>query len=121
MPRASASTAACKLEGAALIVTSINRPNPVMTALRDGARESGTRFIVVGDTKSPADFQLDGCEFLSVEDQRASGLKFAELCPTRHYARKNIGYLTAIRDGARLIVETDDDNFPRPAFWGRAK
>lgn len=101
----------------ALIVTSINPPNAVMTALRDGAREHGVRFVVIGDTKSPADFTLDGAEFLSVATQEKSGLKFASLCPTRHYARKNIGYLLAIRDGAEIIIETDDDNFPRPPFF----
>jgi hypothetical protein len=104
--------------GTALVLTSINPPNAVMTALRDGARASGVRFLVIGDTKSPTDFQLDGCDFLDVATQRASGFKFAGLCPTRHYARKNIGYLMAIRDGAPLILETDDDNFPRPAFFG---
>jgi hypothetical protein len=104
--------------GTALILTSINPPNTVMTSLRDGAREAGVRYIVIGDTKSPADFKLEGCEYLDVKDQVASGLKFASICPTRHYARKNIGYLIAIREGAPLIIETDDDNFPRPAFFG---
>jgi len=102
----------------ALVVTSINPPNAVMTSLRDGARDAGVRFIVIGDTKSPADFLLDGCEFHSVAQQQASGFAFATACPTRHYARKNIGYLMAIRDGARMIIETDDDNYPRPAFFG---
>jgi hypothetical protein len=102
----------------ALVVTSINPPNAVMTALRDGARAADVRFIVIGDTKSPADFHLEDCAFFSVAQQQASGLSFATACPTRHYARKNIGYLLAIRDGARIIIETDDDNFPRPAFFG---
>ena len=106
------------LAGSALVVTSINPPNAVMTALRDGARDSGVRFVIIGDTKSPADFKLDGSEFLSVDAQRATGLKSAILCPTRHYARKNIGYLLAIQGGAPLIIETDDDNYPRPAFFG---
>ena len=40
----------------------------------------------------------------------------------RSYARKNVGYLIAIAGGANVIVETDDDNFPRPAFFeGRAR
>jgi len=39
------------------------------------------------------------------------------LCPTRSYARKNIAYLEAIARGAQIIVETDDDNFPRETFW----
>jgi hypothetical protein len=42
---------------------------------------------------------------------------FAAACPTRHYARKNIGYLEAIRRGATVIIETDDDNFPRKPFF----
>jgi len=105
-------------KGSALIVTSINPPNAVMTSLRDGCREAGVRFICIGDTKSPADFKLDGCEFLDVATQVATGLKYAKACPTRHYARKNIGYLLAARDKAPLIIETDDDNFPRPAFFG---
>ena len=32
--------------------------------------------------------------------------------------RKNIGYLLAMREGANLIVETDDDNHPKPSFFG---
>jgi hypothetical protein len=102
----------------ALVLTSINPPNAVMTSLRDGARANGVRYLVMGDTKSPADFNLDGCEYFDVNAQRATGLKFANLCPTRHYARKNIGYLIAIRDGSQLIIETDDDNYPRPDFFG---
>ena len=101
-----------------LVVTSINAPNPVMRALRDGARAAGVRFLIIGDTKSPADFTLDGAEFLDVDAQRRAGLAFGTLCPTRHYARKNIGYLMAMRDGARVIIETDDDNFPYPSFFG---
>lgn len=104
--------------GSALIVTSINAPNAVMTSLRDGARSAGVRYIVIGDTKSPADFALDGCEFLSMDAQLKTGLQFAQACPTRHYARKNIGYLIAMQGGAPLIIETDDDNFPRPEFFG---
>lgn len=74
-------------------------------------------FIVIGDTKSPSDFVLPGCEFLSVEDQLELGLQFAAMCPTRHYARKNIGYLLAIARGVDYIVETDDDNFPSQEFY----
>lgn len=102
----------------ALVVTSINAPNDVLKSLSAGARENGVRFVLVGDTKSPSDFALDGCDYFDVSKQIATGLEFAALCPTRHYARKNIGYLIAIRDGAKLLIETDDDNYPRPAFFG---
>lgn len=62
----------------AIIVTSINAPNLVMESLAKGAVQANQNFIVVGDTKSPEDFQLNGC----LETQ----FQFAKHCPTRHYA-----------------------------------
>ena len=100
-----------------VVVTSISPPNAILHAIADGAREAGFDFIVIGDLKSPADFHLDGCDFYDVDRQRETGLRFAAICPTRHYARKNIGYLLAIAAGAPLILETDDDNYPREGFW----
>jgi hypothetical protein len=101
----------------ALIVTSISPPSPPLRALAAGCRAAGFRFLVVGDTKSPPDFALDGCDFLGIDAQRKSELAFARHCPIAHYARKNFGYLIAIRDGAQLIVETDDDNLPQDGFF----
>jgi STELLO glycosyltransferases len=101
----------------AVVVTSIASPNRILRELAEGCREHRHSFYVVGDVSSPADFQLDGCEFFSIERQRHLGFLTAERCPERHYSRKNIGYLKAIRDGASIIVETDDDNFPLPEFW----
>ena len=101
----------------ALVITSINPPNRAMQMFAEGAQTRGIRFLVIGDTKSPADFELQGCEFHSVERQLKSGLSFAPKCPTRHYARKNIGYLLAVNSGAEIILDTDDDNFPRDGFW----
>ncbi len=101
----------------AVVVTSIAAPNDVLAALAGGCLEHGHNFYVIGDEKSPPEFKLRGCQFFSLEKQFDSGFKFAGACPTRHYARKNIGYLLAIRDGAKLIAETDDDNFPYASFW----
>jgi STELLO glycosyltransferases len=101
----------------ALVVTSINPPNAILRALADGARRADVDFIVAGDTKSPPDFALDGCRFLDIEAQQRTGFAFAAACPTRHYARKNVGYLAAVLAGARRILETDDDNWPRETFF----
>ncbi|MBA2270155.1 MAG: DUF288 domain-containing protein [Chthoniobacterales bacterium] len=100
-----------------VVVTSISAPNRVLREIADGAGEAGFSFLVIGDTKSPSDFSLEGCEFQGVAQQEESGFAFARLCPVKHYARKNIGYLLAMQRGAPLILETDDDNFPREAFW----
>jgi hypothetical protein len=77
----------------AIVVTSISNPNKVLTSIACGAVEHGYEFIVVGDTKSPADFYLEGCKYVGIEEQLKSGFEFAAICPTQHYARKNIGYL----------------------------
>lgn len=100
-----------------VIVTSIAGPNEVLQQLAQGCSEKEYNFIVIGDQASPSDFRLDGCDFYSLEKQKQTKLKFAQLCPTKHYARKNIGYLVAIRDGASIIIETDDDNIPYRQFW----
>lgn len=100
-----------------IVITSISHPNKALSLFADGANRQRIGLIVIGDTKSPADFYLENCEFYSIERQLKSNLKFAELCPTRHYARKNIGYLLAIAKGAKIIRDTDDDNLPRAEFW----
>src|SRR5215216_1873546 len=101
----------------ALIVTSIAPPNAVLRKLAQGCLEQGVDFIVIGDEASPSEFKLEGCRFYGLSEQRELGLTFARKCPTRHYARKNIGYLLAIGAGASVIIETDDDNIPNPEFW----
>ncbi len=102
-----------------IVVTSIAGPNKALRDLAQGCSERGYYFTVIGDEASPSDFQLDGCDFYSLKRQRQTVLKLAELCPVRHYARKNIGYLLAIRNGASIIIETDDDNIALEQFWDR--
>jgi hypothetical protein len=113
----SASVRDVRHTGTALVVTTISAPNRVLHALADGAREKGWQFYVIGDRKSPASFELPGSRFLGLSAQTALPFRYAAACPVGHYARKNIGYLLAIRDGADVIVETDDDNLPTPEFF----
>lgn len=101
----------------ALVVTSIAAPNEALRELAAGCREHGLAFYLIGDVPSPSDFRLEGCDFYNIERQEQTGLAFAGIAPKRHYARKNIGYLLAMRGGAGVIVETDDDNHPRDEFW----
>jgi len=104
-------------ETCAIVITSINAPT---RAVREIARDRGrlaARFIIVGDSKSPADFQHDGVDYYDVAAQIRTGFTLAPLALTKHYARKNIGYLLAIQGGADVIIETDDDNIPLDSFW----
>ncbi|MBN2180462.1 MAG: DUF288 domain-containing protein [Sedimentisphaerales bacterium] len=104
-------------EHIAVVITSVSAPNRAMTEIAEGCKQKGYRFIVIGDESSPSDFYIDGCDFYNLEDQIKTGFEFAQMCPRKHYARKNIGYLIAIKNGASIIVETDDDNIPYDTFW----
>lgn len=101
----------------AVVVTTIAAPNAVLRQLAGDCRRLGLHFVVAGDTKSPADFALEDCDYYSVPAQEALPLSFPKLCPVRHYARKNVGYLVAIAAGADYVIETDDDNAPSEAFY----
>lgn len=105
------------IDQGAVVVTSIAAPNRILSALAMGASEHHTRFIVTGDTRSPKSFHLPGCSFLDLEAQRRLPFRFAGVCHEKSYTRKNIAYLVAMSEGAKFIVETDDDNFPNPEFW----
>jgi hypothetical protein len=101
-----------------LIITSIaNDKHPILKKFAEECKIQNVPFIVIGDTKSPVDFKLVGCDFWSVEKQKTLPFELAKITPTKHYSRKNLGYLIAIKNGATELVETDDDNIPRKEFW----
>jgi len=72
----------------------------------------GHNVIIVGDLKTPDSFSLDGARFYSVERQARLDFEITKYLPFNHYSRKMIGYILAIHEGAKAIVDTDDDNFP---------
>lgn len=101
-----------------LIITSIaGQDHPVLKQFAKESSENGVPFIVMGDTKSPEEFNLEGCDFYSIDHQQTLNFELAKVLPVKHYARKNLGYLVAISKGAEIIVETDDDNLPLNGFW----
>ncbi len=103
-----------------LIITSIaGDKHPVLNQFSIECKTQEVAFIVIGDTKSPAQFHLEGCDFWSVERQLTLPFELAKITPTRHYSRKNLGYLLAIQNGSTELVETDDDNIPKPEFWNK--
>lgn len=105
-----------------LIITSIaSDTNPVLRHYAEKCAQHSWNFLVVGDTKSPTEFSLSGCSFLSIENQRQLKFNLAKLLPYKHYARKNLGYLQAMQQGASIIVETDDDNWSMDSFWQERK
>jgi hypothetical protein len=98
-----------------LIITSISAPNKAMKLFAEKSLQNNIEFIVIGDLKSPADFNLEGCKFYSIDEQEKLPFTIAKILPKKHYSRKNIGYLLSAHQ--EIILETDDDNFPRDEFW----
>ncbi|MDE5093276.1 MAG: STELLO glycosyltransferase family protein [Trichodesmium sp. St11_bin5] len=102
----------------AIVITSIaSHNNKVLQKIAEQSQAKGLCFIVIGDEASPSNFNLEGCDFYDLVRQESLELNFPKICPKRHYARKNIGYLLAIQQGAEIIIETDDDNIPYESFW----
>ena len=100
-----------------LVVTTINKPNKNIRAFSKGSKDKKWDFIVIGDKKSPKNFKLDYGQYFSLKDQINIKLKFNKICPINNYARKNIGYLLAFKKNTEIIIETDDDNFPKKNFF----
>ena len=108
------------MKNTSLVITSIaNDMHPVLNQYAQDANKYDVSFIVIGDAKSPNTFKIKGCDFYSLERQLELQFKLSKNLPTGHYARKNIGYLVAIKNGAQIIVETDDDNIPLDSFWSQ--
>jgi hypothetical protein len=92
-----------------IIITTINHKSEAITRFEN---RKDWNIVVVGDKKSPFIPSSSNLTFLPVETQLELNFKFAEICPYNHYSRKNIGYLYALRQGADIIYDTDDDNIP---------
>jgi hypothetical protein len=96
-----------------IVITSIFQPTE---AVRAFVRMSDHHTIVVGDKKTPAGWSLDGVDYLSVEKQEKFPHSLARHLPFNHYCRKMLGYLRAIERGAEVVIDTDDDNIPKPGW-----
>jgi STELLO glycosyltransferases len=94
-----------------IVVTTIQYPTNAMKHLSNYASTNGWKLLVIGDKKTPKDWYLDNAIFLSADDQENLNYELLKFLPWNHYCRKNIGYLYAIENGAKIIYETDDDNF----------
>jgi hypothetical protein len=92
-----------------IVITSIFKPTPAVSRF---AELSDYRTLVVGDKKSPAVYEADNVKYLSISDQAGLSSELEKILPFNHYCRKNIGYIFAINEGAKIIIDTDDDNIP---------
>lgn len=104
-----------------IVITSIFEPTePVLKF----SELTDYKLIVVGDKKTPCNWKNKNTTFLSVSEQERMNSKLSKKMPYNHYCRKMLGYLEAIKSGATVIVDTDDDNIPKnnwefPPFVGK--
>lgn len=100
-----------------VVITTIAGPTQSVDVLSRKVSSLSGCLVVVGDKRGPESYGIEAATFLSLEEQVQLPLKLADMLPTGHYARKNMGYLYAIERGAQCIFETDDDNTPLDS-WG---
>lgn len=100
----------------AIVITTIQAPTVGVEAIAEQSRERECQLFVIGDVKSPANWECAGASYYSYKEQ--AGLPFASAreIPANSYTRKMLGYLLAARSGCTHIRETDDDNVPYPDF-----
>ena len=99
-----------------MLFTTINHPTEAIKRISSLCKSYNWSAVVVGDKKTPNDWNCSNIHYLSLVEQEELFPKFARLVPYNHYSRKNIGYLFAISKGAKCILETDDDNIPYDTF-----
>lgn len=98
-----------------IVITTIFSPTE---AVKKFAGIKDWQLIVVGDRRTPRDWKLNNVIYLSCDEQLKLFPKLAKNLPWDSYSRKNLGYLYAIKAGADIIVDTDDDNIPYDD-WGK--
>ncbi len=100
-----------------IVLTTINKPNINIKKLTKLGKKNKFDLIVIGDLKTPKDFQLKYGIYFDINKQKKLKFDFAKKCPVNSYARKNIGYLISYKNNYETIIETDDDNFPKNNFF----
>ena len=99
-----------------LVVTTINHPTRGIRQLAQQASKLGVKFIVIGDLKTPENFEVNSVEFISKDLQAKINSPLSDSLPWNRYSRKMLGYVRAIQLGSKFIIETDDDNLPYENF-----
>ena len=97
-----------------IVITSIYPPKQIIL----DNLQIGYSIVVVGDKKTPHEswqgIANKNFFYLTPEQQEFYFPDLSKLIGFNTYARKNLGYLFAIMNGATSIWDTDDDTYIRP-------
>jgi hypothetical protein len=102
-----------------LVITTINKANKVINKYLNLSRNNNVRYIIIGDKKSP-NYEKK-YPFFNIKKQKKFNFNIYNFLPYNSYSRKNIGYLIAMKNNSKIIVETDDDNYPKDNFFKNMK
>ncbi|WP_298346011.1 hypothetical protein [Ferrimicrobium sp.] len=97
-----------------IVTTTINAPTE---AIRRYDAMEDWNLIVIGDRKTPADYQLKRGRYVSPADQERYDHELSDAIGWNCIQRRNFGILLAYEMGAEVIALIDDDNIPQ-ANWG---
>lgn len=97
-----------------IVCTTINSPTKAIERFDNLA---GWELVVVGDQKTPHNYQLENGVYLSPNDQVKISTELSELIGWNCIQRRNFGLLYAFNSGAEVVCTVDDDNIPLDN-WG---
>jgi hypothetical protein len=97
----------------AIVITTINPPKK---EIYEWAKYNDWLLISAGDLKTPTNWYAENVLYLSPKMQDKLFPDFSKVFPWNMPARKNLAYLSAMKNGAELIYETDDDMLPYANF-----
>lgn len=103
------------------VVTTIAPPTDCVRHLHSFCGDQLNEIVIVGDRKGPDSYPLMHAKFLCMPKQASLDLRLAARLPENHYSRKNLGFLSAIDQGADVIYETDDDTMPTNGWHTRSR
>lgn len=98
-----------------VVITTINKLNPVIKKLNSVCKKNNADFIIIGDIKTP-DYPKN-YPLIDISKQKQLKFKLAKKTPINSYTRKNLGYLISMKSKSKIIIETDDDNLPKNNFF----
>ena len=104
-----------------VVITTINNPNTNLKKMGNLCRKFNSELIIIGDKKTPINFKVKYGSYLGINSQLKLNFKFSKICKKNNYARKNIGYLVSMSRNREVILETDDDNYPKNNFFAHIK
>ena len=104
-----------KIDKTSLVITTINKPNKVIKKFLTLCKNAKINYILVGDKKTPP--YPKNYPLIDTSKQKKLKFKINTTLPHNSYSRKNIGYLLAMRNKSKIIIETDDDNYPKNIFF----